>query len=121
MINRLFAAAVLSLAAPLSFATELYHPSNAEEGATLRTDHMRDSPSREGIERGLLAAQRDGSLSWISRGYPAGYPLLRDSSSTTTREQVLLQLQQWKRKPITEAGLTLMQGELGWVESDSAR
>lgn len=119
--HRAIAAAAFSLAVPLSLATELYHPSNAEEGATLRADHMKSSVSREQIYQGLLAAQRDGTLPWISRGYPATYPLVRGPALSNTREQVLMDLQQWKRNPVTSTGMTLLPGELGWVDAREAR
>lgn len=121
MLNRLLATTALSLAVPLSFATEIYHPSNAEEGAMLRTDHMGGGPSRDQIDGELLAAQRNGSLSWISRGYPAGYPLVRSAPLTKTSDEVRSELQQWKRRPVTGGGLTLLPGELGWVDADYAR
>lgn len=92
------AVATLAAAATASFATELYHPSNPEEGVTLRPEHMKSGLTRAQVEDGVLAAQRDGSLTWISRGYPPRYPLTPGPGLSKTRSQVEQELHDWKRQ-----------------------
>ena len=65
----------------------------------------------------MLAAQKDGSLYWISRGYPATYPLVPGPKLTKTRQQVLDELQSAKRNPVTSEGLRDLGGEAGWVNA----
>ena len=91
------AVAAMAASASASLATELYHSSNPEEGVTLRTDHMKAGLTRAQVEEGVLAAQRDGTLTWISRGYPARYPLVPAPALSNTRAQVERDLFDWKR------------------------
>ncbi len=44
---------------------------------SLAADHLGNAVSRQAVESTVLAAQKDGTLYWISRGYPlATYPLV---------------------------------------------
>ena len=94
--------ASLAASATASFATSVYHASpSQEEGVSLAADHLGNAVSRQAVESTVLAAQKDGSLYWISRGYPATYPLVPGPKLTKTRQQVLDELQSAKRNPVT--------------------
>lgn len=119
MKTRALIVSVLSLSAGLSLADQLYHPSNPEEGAKLRFDHM-PATSRAAVEQDVMAAQRDGSLMWISRGYPARYPLQVGPTLKNTRSQVVDEMERWRLNPVTPDGLRMVQGELGWTDAKQA-
>ncbi|MCO5356872.1 hypothetical protein [Acidovorax kalamii] len=110
---------VASLAAATSsFASSVYHASPVqEEGVAFVPDHLGNTVSRETVQNTVLAAQKDGSLQWISRGYPATYPLVKAPSLTKTRDQVLQELEAAKRSPVTADGMRDMGGEAGWVNA----
>lgn len=110
-----FAVAAVAWAATVSFASELYHPASAEEGMTLRPDHMKGGLTRTQVEQTVLAAQKDGTLTWISRGYPPRYPLSAGPSLTKTRAQVEQELLEWKQQPVRGDGARRVPGT-GWVE-----
>ena len=85
--------ASLAASATASFATSVYHTSpSQEEGVSLAPDHLGNAVTRQSVESTVLAAQKDGSLYWISRGYPATYPLVPGPKLTKTRQQVLDEL-----------------------------
>lgn len=110
--------ASLAASATASFATSVYHASpSQEEGVTFAPDHMGNAVSRQAVESTVLAAQKDGSLYWISRGYPATYPLVKGPQLTKTRQQVLDELQAAKRNPVGRDGVRDMGGEAGWVDA----
>jgi hypothetical protein len=73
--------------------------------------------SRDSVRNTVLVAQQDGSLQWISRGYPATYPLVKAPTLTKSRAQVLQELEDAKRNPITADGMRDMGGEAGWVNA----
>ncbi|WP_159322772.1 hypothetical protein, partial [Raoultella terrigena] len=78
-------AASLAISAGASFATSVYHPSaSQEEGVSLAADHLGGAVSRQAVQGAVIAAQQDGSLHWISRGYPATYPLVKGPALTKT-------------------------------------
>lgn len=110
---------IASLAATTSaFASSVYHASPVqEEGVVFAPDHLGNTVSRETVQNTVLAAQKDGSLQWISRGYPATYPLVKAPTMTKTRDQVLQELQAAKRAPVTADGMRDMGGEAGWVNA----
>ncbi|MBO1011488.1 MULTISPECIES: hypothetical protein [Acidovorax] len=110
--------ASLAAFATASFATSVYHASpSQEEGVSLAPDHLGNAVSRQAVESTVLAAQKDGSLYWISRGYPATYPLVPGPKLTKTRQQVLDELQAAKRNPVTSDGMRDLGGEAGWVNA----
>jgi hypothetical protein len=110
--------ASLAASATASFATSVYHASpSQEEGVSLAADHLGNAVSRQAVENTVLAAQKDSSLYWISRGYPATYPLVPGPKLTKTRQQVLDELQTAKRNPVTSEGLRDIGGEAGWVNA----
>lgn len=113
----LIAAASLGMFASASFATELYHPSNAEEGVSFQPAHLSTALTRAQVHATVVAAQGDGTLTWISRGYPPRYPHTAGPASSTTRAQVLDELRLWKARPVTTDGMRQVQGELGWVDA----
>ena len=84
---------------------------------SLAADHLGNAVSRQAVENTVLAAQKDGSLYWISRGYPATYPLVPGPKLTKTRQQVLDELQSAKRNPVGRDGVRDMGGEAGWVDA----
>lgn len=121
-VRHLAFAASLGIVASTAFATELYHPTkNAEEGVTLRPDHMSSGLTREQVNATVMGAQRDGTLTWISRGYPARYPHAAGPNLTKTAEQVQQELRMWKANPVTADGLREVGGELGWVPAHIGR
>ena len=110
--------ASLAASATASFATSVYHASpSQEEGVSLAADHLGNAVSRQAVESTVLAAQKDGSLYWISRGYPATYPLVPGPKLTKTRQQVLDELQSASRNPVGRDGVRDMGGEAGWVDA----
>lgn len=118
-----FALTAFSLAATAtaSFASTAFHASpSQEEGATFLPSHLGDSVSREDVEKDVLVAQKNGSLQWISRGYPATYPLIKAPESTKSRQQVLDELQAAQKRPSTANGVRDLGGEIGWVEAHQA-
>ena len=110
---------IASLAATTSsFASSVYHASPVqEEGAVFAPDHLGNTVSRETVQNTVMAAHKDGSLQWISRGYPATYPLVKAPTLTKTRDQVQQELQAAKRAPVTADGMRDMGGEAGWVNA----
>ena len=101
-----------------SMATELYHPAGSpEEGAVLRTDHMKGDLTRAQVEEGVLAAARDGTLTNISRGYPPRFPTVSAPVSGKTRQQVEQEFQAWKMQPLTPDGKRMVPG-VGLVDRD---
>ena len=114
-------AASLGIVASASFATELYHPSNAEEGVSLHPNHVSSGLTREQVNTTVMGAQRDGTLTWISRGYPPRYPHAAGPSLTKTSEQVQQELRMWKGNPVTADGLREVGGELGWIPAHIGR
>ena len=116
-------ALTLAAATTAAFANERYHPSNSEVGVTIHPDH-RVTPSdlsRAQVNAQVMGAQRDGTLTWISRGYPARYPLVSGPTLSKTRQQVEDELLLWKRNPVAPDGARDMGGELGWVGSPVGR
>ena len=113
---------IASLAATTSsFASSVYHASPVqEEGAVFAPDHLGNTVSRETVQNTVLAAQKDGSLQWISRGYPATYPLVKAPVSNKSRQQVLDELQAAQKGPATTNGVRDLGGEIGWVEAHQA-
>lgn len=115
-LRLLIALTALASGTAVSLASELYHPSNAEEGVMWTPVHAKGGLSRAQVEESVLAAQRDGTLTWISRGYPPRYPFVPAPALTKSREQVRQELQEWKRQPVRPDGARLVPG-MGWVDS----
>ena len=118
-----FALIALSLAATAtaSLASTAYHTSpTQEEGATFVPSHLGNAVSREDVQKNVLIAQQDGSLHWISRGYPATYPLVKAPVLTKSRQQVLDELQSAQKRPTATNGVRDLGGEIGWVEAHQA-
>lgn len=115
-LRQILLAASLGAVATTSFGTQLYHPSNAEEGVSLQPQHLTGGVTRSQVQTNVMGAQREGTLSWISRGYPGTYPLAQGPSLNKSREQVLSELREWQRNPVSADGMRDMGGELGWVE-----
>ena len=108
----------LATAATASLASTVYHTSpTQEEGVSFVPSHLGNAVSREDVQKNVLVAQQDGSLHWISRGYPASYPLVPGPKLTKTRQQVLDELQSAKRNPVGRDGVRDMGGEAGWVDA----
>lgn len=111
----------LATAATASLSSTVYHTSpTQEEGVTFVPSHLGNAVSREDVQRNVLVAQQDGSLHWISRGYPATYPLVKAPVSTKSRQQVLDELQAAQKRPATANGVRDLGGEIGWVEAHQA-
>lgn len=111
----------LAAIASTSFAGELYHPSrSAEEGVVLHPNHSTSGLTRAQVTTNVMGAQRDGTLSWISRGYPGTYPLVSGPNLRKSRQQVLDELAAWQRNPVTPDGMRDVGGELGWVHARQA-
>lgn len=107
-----------AIAATTSFAASAYHASPVQEqGAVFTPDHLRNTVSRDSVLNTVLVAQQDGSLQWISRGYPVTYPLFKAPTLTKSRDQVLQELEFAKRNPITADGMRDMGGEAEWVNA----
>lgn len=118
-----FALIAFSLAATAtaSFASTAFHTSpSQEEGATFVPSHLGRTVSREDVQQNVLVAQQNGSLHWISRGYPATYPLVKAPVSNKSRHQVLDELQAAQKGPATTNGVRDLGGEIGWVEAHQA-
>jgi hypothetical protein len=109
-----------AVAASASFA-DTYHPSNAEEGVSLHQEHASSGLTRAQVNTTVMGAQRDGTLSWISRGYPGTYPLVAGPNLSKSRQQVLGELAAWQRNPVTFDGLREVGGEIGWADARQAR
>jgi hypothetical protein len=107
----------LGAIASTSFATQLYHPSNAEEGATFLPLHQSGGLARDQVQMAVMDAQRDGTLSWISRGYPGTYPLVQGPKLSNSRQEVEAELRTWQKNPVSPDGLRYVPGEIGWVET----
>lgn len=103
--------------ASTSFASEMYHPSNAAEGVTLYPQHISGNLTRAQVNTAVMGAQRDGSLTWIGRDYPASNTMVPAPSLSKSREQVLGELSAWQRNPVTADGVREVRGELGWVNA----
>ncbi len=113
-------AASLAASATASFASSVYHASpSQEEGVALAPDHLGNAVSRESVQKDVLVAQQNGSLYWISRGYPATYPLVTGPVLTKSREQVLNELQGAQHKS-APGGLRDLGGEIGWTDTRQA-
>ena len=108
----------LATVATASFAGSAYHASPVQEqGAVFTPDHLGNTVSRESVRNAVLVAQQDGSLQWISRGYPATYPLVKAPALSKTREQVRQELEYSRKNPVTADGMRDMGGEAGWVNA----
>lgn len=108
----------LAAAATTSFASSVYHKSPVqEEGAVFAPEHLGNTVSRDSVRNNVLVAQQDGSMHWISRGYPATYPLVKAPALSKTRDQVRQELEQARRNPVTADGMRDMGGEAGWVNA----
>lgn len=57
------------------------------------------------------------SLYWISRGFPATYPLVKGPALNKSRAQVMQELQAANERPVTIDGMRDMGGEAGWVDA----
>jgi len=88
--------------------------------ATFVPSHLGRTVSREDVQQNVLVAQQNGSLHWISRGYPATYPLVKAPVSNKSRQQVLDELQAAQKGPATANGVRDLGGEIGWVEAHQA-
>lgn len=100
-----------------ALAAQLYHPGNAEEGVMLAPQHIAKGTPRTQIAQSVMAAQRDGSLHWISRGYPPSYPLVKGPALGDSRQQVLTALREWQSNPVAADGTRFVSGELGWTDA----
>ena len=110
--------ASLAAVATTSFASSAYHASPVqEEGAKFAPDHLGNTVSRDSVRNNVLVAQQDGSLHWISRGYPAAYPLVKAPPLSESRDQVRQELENARRNPVTADGMRDMGGEAGWVNA----
>jgi hypothetical protein len=119
--SHLVLAAALAGVASTSMATQLYHPSvSQEEGVKYEAHHLTGGTSRNTVQQSVLLAQRDGSLHWISRGYPPTYPLVKGPSLNKSRQQVQDELRAWQRNPVSADGMRYFGGELGWVDARQA-
>lgn len=108
----------LAAVATTSFASSAYHTSPVqEEGAVFAPGHVGGNLSREAVRNEVLAAQKDGSLYWISRGFPATYPLVKGPALNKSRAQVMQELQAANERPVTIDGMRDMGGETGWVDA----
>ena len=108
----------LATVATASFAGSAYHASPVQEqGAVFTPDHLGNTVSRESVRNAVLVAQQDGSLQWISRCYPATYPLVKAPALSKTREQVRQELEYSRKNPVTADGMRDMGGEAGWVNA----
>ena len=76
-VSTLVATRVLATVSAGTIATELDHPSNAEEGARFQPDHVSGKTSRAQIVQNVMGAQAGGSLHRTSRGDPPTYPLIQ--------------------------------------------
>jgi hypothetical protein len=102
----------------VAMATQLYHPSTSqEEGSRFEAQHLVNGASRNSVQQDVLLAQRDGTLHWISRGYPVRYPLVPGPSLSKSRAQVQEELRVWQRAPVSADGMRYVGGELGWVDA----
>ncbi len=86
--------------ASASIAGELHRPSTAEEGVTLHPQHMSRALTRAQVNTAVMGARRAGTLTWISRVYPATYPLVTAPTLSRSRQQVLDELSAWQRNPL---------------------
>lgn len=109
-----------AVAASASFA-DTYHPSNAEEGVSLHQQHAASGLTRSQVNTSVMGAQRDGTLSWISRGYPSRYPLSAGPMLSKSRQQVEDELRAWKANAVTSDGMLEVGGEIGWVNAPIRR
>lgn len=108
----------LAAVATTSFASSAYHNSPVqEEGAMFAPTHLGNTVSRDSVRNNVLIAQQDGSLHWISRGYPATYPLVKAPALSKTRDQVKQELEYARKNPVTADGMRDMGGEAGWVNA----
>lgn len=115
-VHTLVAALALAIVSAGSIATELYHPSNAEEGVSFQPGHLSGKTSRTQVYQNVMGAQGDGSMSWIGRGYPATYPLAPSLKVGKSRQQVLDELREWSKSPVSADGKRNIGGEIGWTE-----
>jgi hypothetical protein len=106
----------LVVAAGASVADPL-HPDNSEIGVSVQPNHP-TAPSgvtRAQVEAQVMGAQRDGSLTWISRGYPARYPLSAGPALSKSRDQVESELRAWRANSVAPDGARDVGGEVGWI------
>lgn len=115
-VRTLVATLALATVSAGTIATELYHPSNQEEGVRFQPDHATGNTSRTQVYQNVMGAQADGSLHWISRGYPPTYPLVQGPKLGKSRQQVLDELRQWQQRPVSADGKRDLGGEIGWAE-----
>lgn len=115
--------AIVLAAAAGSSANELFHPDTSEIGVSIHPTHPKPSGelTRADVRAPVMAAQRDGTLTWISRGYPARYPLVPGPTLSKSREQVNDELRAWKANPVASDGARYVGGEVGWINSPSGR
>lgn len=116
--SHLVLAAALAGIGNAAMATQLYHPSvSQEEGSKFEAQHLVNGASRTAVQQSVMLAQRDGTLHWISRGYPASYPLAQGPSLSKSRQQVQEEFLAWRRNPVGSDGMRYVGGELGWVDA----
>ena len=116
-VSILIATLALATVSAGTSATELYHPSNAEEGVRFQPDHMSGKTSRIQIYQSVMGAQADGSLHWIGREYPPNYTLVQAPRLGKSRQQVLEELRQWQQRSVSADGKRDLGGEIGWTEA----
>jgi hypothetical protein len=116
-------ALAISAAGASAFANELFHPNNSEVGVAVHPNHpTTDSGlTRAQVLTQVMGAQRDGTLTWISRGYPPRYPLSGGPALSKTRAQVEEELRAWKANPVTADGMLEVGGDIGWVNAPIRR
>ena len=111
----------LGAIASTSFATQLYHPSNAEEGVTFLPLHQSGGLTRDQVRTNVMGAQRDGTLSWTNRGYPGAYPLVQGPKLSNSRGQVEAELRTWQKSPVTRTACATFPVKLaGWKRANRA-
>ena len=115
-VRILIATLALATVSAGTIATELYHPSNAEEGVRFQPDHVSKKTSRTQVYQSVMGAQADGSLHLISLEYPPNYPLAQGPKLGKSRQQVLDELRQWQQRPVSADGKRDRGGEIGWTE-----
>ena len=112
-------AIALAAVGATSHAEELFHPNNSEVGVAIHPNHPNTDSglTRAQVLTQVMGAQRDGTLTWISRGYPPRYPLSSGPALSKTREQVENELRAWKANPVTSDGMLEIGGEIGWTNA----
>lgn len=82
--------------------------------------HMPSAKSRADVEREVLNARQNGTLTFVGEGdYPASWAVakggLAPSNSALSRESVRKELQAFQRNPVTADGYRFVDGEIGYV------